>query len=113
MLLKTAKMVLIIFSVFQQFYSWPPLCIYQPFPKQSLVFTCLQYKSFENTMGKEEIAHNEQFLLLSVFSTHLESHFCKICNCRLQTLSVWKSLKFVIWDRVKTWDLGLCCIVLT
>ena len=26
-------------------------------------FTCLQYKSFENTVGKEEIARNEQFLL--------------------------------------------------
>ena len=24
---------------------------------------CLQYKSFENTVGKGEIAHNEQFLL--------------------------------------------------
>ena len=35
----------------------------QPFPKQSLVFTCLQYKPFENTVGKGEIARNEQFLL--------------------------------------------------
>ena len=34
----------------------------EPFPKQALVFTCLQYKSFENTAGKREIAHNEQFL---------------------------------------------------
>ena len=34
------------------------------FPKQALVFMCLQYKSFENTAGKGEIAHNEQFLLL-------------------------------------------------
>ena len=33
------------------------------FLKQALVFTCLQYKSFENTVGKGEIAHNEQFLL--------------------------------------------------
>ena len=33
------------------------------FPKQDLVFTCLQYKSFENTVGKGEIAINEQFLL--------------------------------------------------
>ena len=33
------------------------------FPKQALVFTCLQYKSFENTAGKGEIARNEQFLL--------------------------------------------------
>ena len=34
------------------------------FPKQALVFTCLQWKSFENTAGKGEIAYNEQFLLL-------------------------------------------------
>ena len=34
-----------------------------PFPEQALVFTCLQYKSLENTVGKGEIARNEQFLL--------------------------------------------------
>ena len=28
-----------------------------------LVFMCLQQKSFENTVGKGEIARNEQFLL--------------------------------------------------
>ena len=33
------------------------------FPKQALVFTCLQYKSFENTVGNGEIARNEQILL--------------------------------------------------
>ena len=33
------------------------------FPKQALVFMCLQYKSFEITVGEEEIARNEQFLL--------------------------------------------------
>ena len=33
-------------------------------------FTCLQYQSFENTVGKGEIARNEQFLLFPVFSTH-------------------------------------------
>ena len=40
-----------------------PLLLHQPFPKQALVFTCLQYKSFENTAGKGEIARYEQFLL--------------------------------------------------
>ena len=34
-----------------------------PFPKQALFFTCLQYQTFENTVGKGEIARNEQFLL--------------------------------------------------
>ena len=33
------------------------------FPKQALVFTCPQCKSFKNTVEKGEIAHKEQFLL--------------------------------------------------
>ena len=36
---------------------------YEPFLKQAIVFTCLQYKSFENTVGKGKIARNEQFLV--------------------------------------------------
>ena len=32
-------------------------------PKQALVFMCLQYKPFENSVGKGEVARNEQFLL--------------------------------------------------
>ena len=35
----------------------------QPFPKQAMVFTCLQNRSFGNTVGKGENACNEQFLL--------------------------------------------------
>ena len=34
--------------------------------KQALVFTYLQQKSFENTVGKGQIAHNEQFLLFQM-----------------------------------------------
>ena len=46
---------------------------------------------------------NEQFLLfpqcfLPVWRTF--RHFHQIQNCRLQNLSVWKSPKFVIWERV-------------
>ena len=44
-----------------------------PFPKQTLVFTCLQYKSFENTAEKGEIALNDQFLLFPVFSICLDN----------------------------------------
>ena len=40
------------------------LQMYETFPKEALVFMCLQHKSFENTVGKGEIAHDEQFLLL-------------------------------------------------
>ena len=75
-----------------------------PFPKQAMVFKCLQYKSFENSVGKGEIAHNEQFLLFPqsfqpIWRTFF--NFQYIQNCRLRTLSVWQSLKFVVWERVK------------
>ena len=65
----------------------------------------MQYKSFVNTMGKGEIALTEQFLLfphcfLPVWRTFC--HFHQIQNCYLQALSVWKSLKSVFWERVKT-----------
>ena len=40
----------------------------KPFPKQDLVFTCLQNKSFENTVGKGEIALNEQSFSLRIFN---------------------------------------------
>ena len=55
--------------------------ICNPFPNNPWFFTCLLYKYFENTVGKGEIAHNEQFLLfpqcfLSIWRTFC--HFYKI-----------------------------------
>ena len=47
-----------------------------PFPKQALVFTCLQYKSFENSVGKGEIACNEQFLLFPLCFLSIWKTFC-------------------------------------
>ena len=70
----------------------------------SLVFTCLQYKSFQNTVSKGEIARNEQFLLFPPSFLPIWGAFCRIYpswNSHLQTLSVWKSLKLVVWERVK------------
>ena len=66
---------------------------------------CLQYKSFENTAGKGEIARNEQFLLfqqcfLPVWRTLCHFHQSQSTCGRLQSLSVWKGLKFVVWERV-------------
>ena len=56
-------------------YIWssPKFCLFvkgketypSSIPKQALIFKCLQYKPFENTARKGEIAHNEQFLLFS------------------------------------------------
>ena len=63
-------------------------------------FWPLGNKPFENTVGKGEIARNEQFLLfpqcfLPLWITFF--HFRQTWNCRLQTHRVWKSLKFVVW----------------
>ena len=68
-----------------------------PFPNKLWFFTGLQDKSFVNTAGKGEIALNEQFLLfpqcfLPIWITLC--YFNQIYYRRLQTLSVWKSLKF-------------------
>ena len=72
--------------------------------KQATVFMGLQYKSFENTGGNGEIARNKQFLLFpQCFLPILRTfwHFHQVQNRRLQTLLVWKSVKFVIWEMVK------------
>ena len=52
------------------------------FSKQALVFTCHQHKSFENTVGNEEIAHHEQFLLFpeSVFYPFYHSDDLKLSS---------------------------------
>ena len=45
---------------------------------------CLQYKTFENTAEKEEIARNEQFLLFPhCFLPHLEDSLPFISNLKL------------------------------
>ena len=77
--------------------------IVNPFPHND-TFWCPWETSLLKTLGKGEIASNEQFLLfpqcfLPTWITFC--HFHQIWNCRLQTLSVWKHLKFVVWERVK------------
>ena len=72
----------------QKLYIWSGQRL-TGFPKQALVFTCLQYKSFEITVEKGEIACNEQFLLfpqcffypfgdLSAFFIKLKIVVCKL-----------------------------------
>ena len=74
--------------------------VFQLFPKQAPFFLCLQCKSFENTVRKEEIACDKQFFLFPQCFLPIWRTFCnfhQIQNCHLQTLSVWKSLKFDVW----------------
>ena len=77
-----------------------------PFPKQALIFMCLPYKSFGNTKEKGEIASNEQFLLFQVFSNIWKNFMPFSSNLKLSSanlsLSVWKSVKFVVWEIVNS-----------
>ena len=64
-----------------------------PFPKQVLAFTCLQNKSFENTVGigentagKGKIARYEQFLLFP--------------QCFQNTCTANKQISGLVWKRV-------------
>ena len=52
----------------------------------------------------------EKLLIVSNFSSshsafyplgELSATFIKLKNCRLQALPIWKSLKFVVWEKVK------------
>ena len=91
--------------------------LYLPFPKQALGFSGLQYKPFENTWEKEklQVTSNLSFspqCFLPVW--RIFSNFHQILNCRLQALSVWKSLRVVVWERVnpfsnKPWFVRVCC----
>ena len=73
--------------------------VVQPFPKQALVFTCLQYMSSENTVVKGEIAISP---FPTMFSTLLENFLPLSSSLKLLFAnSVWKSPKFVICERVK------------
>ena len=69
---------------YQHFLLFPmfskALCysVINPFPKQALVFTCLQCKAFENNVGKGEIAHNEQFLLFPHYFQPFSKTFCHL-----------------------------------
>ena len=60
-------------------------------------------QGLENVVGKGEIAHNKHFLLFPQCFLPIQGsyrHFHQILNCHLQAISVWKSLKFVVWERV-------------
>ena len=65
-------------------------------------------QSFENIVGNGEITGNEQFLLFSLFSTHLENFLPFLLSLKLSSSSiwVWKSLKVVIWEMVKLKELA-------
>ena len=66
------------------------LKVINPFPNKPCFFSVSAVQVFE----KGEIAHNEHFLLFPlrfIPFARIFYYFSQIYNCRLQTLSVWKS----------------------
>ena len=76
------------------------LSIPYTFPHNNTFWCPWETVFLRNTVGKVKIARNEQFLLFPQCFLPVWIFFChfrQIWNCRLQTLSIWKSLKFVVW----------------
>ena len=82
---------------------------FNPFPKKPW-FSLICSKSILKTLREKE-----KLLVTSNFSFSPQCflpfrrtfwHFHQIWNCRLQTLSVWKGPKFVVWERVKQYRNG-------
>jgi hypothetical protein len=74
-----------------------------PFPNKPW-FLCVCSTSLLKTQWEKEkllVTSNFSFShsVFYLFWKHLY-HFQQIWNCRLQTLSVWKRLKLVVWERV-------------
>ena len=75
-----------------------------PFPNKSWLLCVCITRLLKTLWEKEKLLVTSNFsffpqCFLPVWRT--VSHFHQIWNCCLQTLSVWKSLKFVVWKRVK------------
>ena len=72
----------------------------QPFPKQSLVFTTLGWRPFENIVVKEKRLVTSIFSFFTQFFSALSkteiTNFCSFKFCATDTFN------FVVWERVKT-----------
>ena len=78
--------------------------VLNPFPNKPWFLRVCSTSLLKTLWEKEKLLIISNFYFSrSVFYPFLRifCHFLKIWNCRLQTLSVWKSLKFVVWERVK------------
>ena len=88
-------------------------CLVQPFmrglnrfPNKPWFLHVCRTSPFKTLWGKKEkllITSNFSYFpqLLFYLIGKLPTIFIKIKNCRLQILLVWKSIEFVVWERVK------------
>ena len=71
-----------------------------PFPNKPWFSHVCSLSPLKTLWEKEKLLVTSISPFPTVFSTRLDNcHFHQIWNCCLQTLSVWKSLKFAVWER--------------
>ena len=76
-----------------------------PFPNKPWFLHVCSTKILKTLLVKEKLLVMSNFSFShSVFETFWRTsrHFHQFWNCLLQTISVWKSLKFAFWDRLKS-----------
>ena len=76
---------------------------FNPFPNKPWFLPVCRTNLLKTMLEKEKLLVTSNFSFShSVFYLfgELSAIFIQIQNCCVQTLSVWKSIKFVIWERV-------------
>ena len=89
-----------------------PCFYFNPFPNKPLFLHVCHTFLLKTMWKKEKLLVRSNFSFSHSFFYpfwRTFNHFHQIQNCRLQTPSVWKSLKFVVWERVNQ-QLQNCCL---
>ena len=75
-----------------------------PFPNKPWFLRVCSTSLLKTLWEKEKLLVTSNFSFSQWFLPICRTfcHFHPIWNCRLQTLSVWLSLKFVVWERVNS-----------
>ena len=89
---------------------------FNPFPNNPWFLRVCSTSLLKTLWEKEKLLVTSKFLLFPKCFLTFSRTFCNfryIWNCRLQTHSVWKSLKFVVWERFnpipnKPWFVRVC-----
>ena len=88
----------------KEFHAKTWLFPVNPFPNKPWFLRVCSTSLLKTLWEKEKLIVTSNFsfshsVFLPVWRTFC--HFHQIQNCRQETISVWKSLKFVVWERVK------------
>ena len=78
--------------------------LFKPFPNKPWFLRVCSTSLLKTLWEKEKLLVTSNFSFSHIVSYpfgELYAIFHKVKNCRLHTLSVWKSLRFVLWKRVE------------